>query len=99
MCNGTHCKYIGSYNYSYTCYLIFYSAFISSTKIQRTLDFFFDLLQILYAAATKGTQMVSASAAKLDPFFWVQPNFWPNFWIQTGRVGPQDPKTGPIRSD
>ena len=38
------------------------------------------------------------SGAKPDPFFWVQPDFRLNFWIQTGRVGPQDPKTSPIRS-
>ena len=37
-------------------------------------------------------------AAKSNPFFGVQPNFGPNFWVQTGRVGPQDPKTGPIGS-
>jgi hypothetical protein len=41
---------------------------------------------------------VSVIAAKPDPFFPVQPNFWPNFWVQMGRVGPQDPKTGPIGS-
>ena len=38
------------------------------------------------------------SAAKPDPFFGVQPDFGPNFWVQTGQVGPQDPKTGPIGS-
>ena len=29
-----------------------------------------------------------------DPFFWVQPNFGPDFWVQMGRVGPQDSKMG-----
>ena len=33
-----------------------------------------------------------SSAAKPDPFFRVQPNFGPNFLVQTGRVGPQDQK-------
>ena len=28
--------------------------------------------------------------------FQVQPNLEPNLRVQTGRVGPQDPKTGPI---
>ena len=28
----------------------------------------------------------------------VQPNIGPNFWVLTGWVGPQDPKTGPIGS-
>ena len=27
------------------------------------------------------------SAAKPDPLFWVQSDFWPNFRVQTGRVG------------
>jgi hypothetical protein len=40
----------------------------------------------------------TGSAAKPDPFFRVQPNFGPNFWVQMGQVSPQDPITGPIRS-
>ena len=35
-------------------------------------------------------------AAKPDPMFWVQPKFGPNFWVQTGWVGPRYPKTGAI---
>ena len=43
-------------------------------------------------------QMPTLSAAKNNPFFQVQPNLGPNFRVQTGRVGPQDPKTGPVGS-
>ena len=32
------------------------------------------------------------SVAKADPFFWVQPNFGPNFQVQTGQISLQDPK-------
>ena len=42
--------------------------------------------------------LLKSSAAKPNPFFRVQPNFRPTFRVQTGRVGPQDPKTGPIGS-
>ena len=42
--------------------------------------------------------LLAGRAAKPDPVFWVQPNFGLNFWVQTGWVGPQDPKVGPIRS-
>ena len=34
------------------------------------------------------------SAGKPDPFFQVQPDLGSNFRVQTGRVGPQDPKNG-----
>ena len=36
--------------------------------------------------------------AKPDPFFWVEPDFGPKIWVESGRVGPQSQKTGPIRS-
>ena len=36
---------------------------------------------------------IQTSAAKPDPFFG---GVQPNFGGQTGQVGPQDPKTGPI---
>ena len=42
--------------------------------------------------------LVMTSAAKPDLFFRVQPDSGPNFRVQTSRVGPQDPKTGPIGS-
>ena len=28
-------------------------------------------------------------AAKPDQFFWLEPNFGPKLWIESGRVGPQ----------
>ena len=37
-----------------------------------------------------------SSAVKTNPFFAVQLDFGPDFWVQMGRVGPQDPKTSPI---
>ena len=42
--------------------------------------------------------LLAGRAAKPDPVFWVQPNFGLNFWVQTGWVGPQDPKMGQIGS-
>ena len=42
--------------------------------------------------------LVWASAAKPDPLFWVEPNFGPKIRIESGRVGPQGQKTGPIGS-
>jgi hypothetical protein len=42
--------------------------------------------------------VVSSSAAKPDPFFWVEPNFGPKIRVELGRVSPQGQKTGPIRS-
>ena len=39
---------------------------------------------------------LQSSAAKPDPFFWVEPNFGPKIRIELGRVGPQGKKTGPI---
>ena len=39
-----------------------------------------------------------SSAVKTNPFWGVQLDFGPNFWVQTGQVGTQDPKTGPIGS-
>ena len=47
---------------------------------------------------TRSGTFIYISATKADPFFWVQPNFGPNFQVQTGQVGPQDTKTGPIGS-
>ena len=41
---------------------------------------------------------VKSSAAKPDPFFRVEPNFGPKIRVESGRVGPQDRKTGPIGS-
>ena len=38
MCNGTHCKYIGSYNYSYTCYHIFIVLSSVAQKFSVRLD-------------------------------------------------------------
>jgi hypothetical protein len=38
------------------------------------------------------------SAAKPDPFFWVEPDFGPKIRVESGRVGPQGQNTGPIRS-
>ena len=37
-------------------------------------------------------------AAKPDPFFRVEPDFGPKIWVESGRVGPQGRKTGPIGS-
>ena len=42
--------------------------------------------------------LVWASAANPDPFFWVEPNFGPKIRVESGRVGPQGQKTGPIVS-
>ena len=38
------------------------------------------------------------SAAKLNPFLQVEPNFGPKNWVESGGVGPQGQKTGPIGS-
>ena len=57
------------------------------------------LLKMIYLLPTQlSLLLLNCSAAKPDPFFWVQSNFGPNFVVQTDRVGPRDPKTGPIRS-
>ena len=52
----------------------------------------------MHSLSCQKSEVVQTSAAKPDPFFRVQPDFGPNFRVQTGRVGPQDPKTGPIGS-
>ena len=41
---------------------------------------------------------IQTSAAKPDPFFRVEPNFGPKIRVESGRVGPQGQKTGPIGS-
>jgi hypothetical protein len=43
-------------------------------------------------------QSPQSSAAKPDPFFRVEPDFGPKIWVESGRVGPQGRKTGPIGS-
>ena len=55
------------------------------------LQFLFDSVVFLHSA------LLQLTMAKPDPFR-VHPDFGPNFRVQTGRVGPQDPKTGPIGS-
>jgi hypothetical protein len=45
-----------------------------------------------------GSKRVRNSAAKPDPFFWVEPNFGPKIRVEPGWVGPQGQKTGPIGS-
>ena len=42
--------------------------------------------------------MLILSAAKPNPFFWVEPDFGPEIRVESGRVGPQGKKTGPIGS-
>jgi hypothetical protein len=37
-------------------------------------------------------------AAKPDQFFRVEPNFGPKIWVESGRVGLQGQKPGPIGS-
>ena len=41
---------------------------------------------------------LETSAAKPDPFFRVEPDFGPKIRVESGRVGPQGPKTAPIES-
>ena len=43
-------------------------------------------------------ELIKISAMKPNPFFWVEPNFGPKIWIESGQVGPQIKKTGPIGS-
>ena len=42
--------------------------------------------------------MMLTSAAKPDPFFWVEPDFGPKIRVESGQVGPQGQKTCPIGS-
>jgi hypothetical protein len=44
-----------------------------------------------------GPRFIWTSAAKPDPFFWVETNFGPKIWVKSGRIGPQGHKMGPIR--
>ena len=39
---------------------------------------------------------LETSAAKPDPFFRVEPDFGPKIRVESGQVGPQGKKTGPI---
>ena len=41
---------------------------------------------------------VHISAAKPDPFFWVEPDFGPKIQVELVWVGPQGRKMGPIGS-
>ena len=41
---------------------------------------------------------VCTSVVKPDPFFQVEPDFGPKNRVDSGRVGPQGQKTGPIGS-
>ena len=41
---------------------------------------------------------VRSGAAKPDPFFRVEPDFGPKIRVESGRVGPQAQKPGPIGS-
>ena len=63
----------------------------SKGKISQNFVAFSEYMNFIYSKA-------SSSAAKPEPFFQVQPNLGPYFWVQMGRVGPQDPKTGQIGS-
>ena len=35
-----------------------------------------------------GLRFIWTSAAKPDPFFWVDPDFGPKIWVKSGRIGP-----------
>ena len=48
---------------------------------------------LIFKRQRKFVGMNNCSAVEPDPFFWDEPDFGPEIWIESGQVGPQSKKT------